>query len=249
LAIAAVGDYADLVGRPVSGLSIYATADLRWTLDLGSTLGEVDRSSGFVQTLITGRVEVPVGVTSNELLLVVNGRVAGVGYLVRDSASGGVLRGLIAEELISDGPNEVDVLVPRPGGSGFFSGTAADITLELLADDGHPLKLRREGGRRIEVSEVSRDGDTWVVEGWAADVVAKVTADRIYVFAGETLVAFGPPNLDNANVVRWFRSEDLLRSGFKFSIDISQLPPDLEQLTVVAEFGSVAVGDPVRLSD
>ncbi|HIE21112.1 MAG TPA: hypothetical protein EYP73_00765 [Acidimicrobiia bacterium] len=248
LGVAGVGAYADLVGQPVSGLPIEATPDLRWTLDLGTGLVEVDRGSGFVQTLITGRVELPVDVTSNEVLLVVNGRVAGVGYLVRDSSNGGVIRGLIAEELVSDGPNEVDVLVPRTSGSGFCSGIAADVTLELLTDDGRPLNLRREGGRRIEVNEVFREGDTWIVEGWAADVVAKEPPDRIYVFAGETLVAFGPPNVDSADVVRWFGSESLLRSGFTFSIDISQLPPDLEQVTVVAEFGSVAVGDSVRLS-
>jgi hypothetical protein len=249
LGIAAVGRSGELVGRSVDELTVDPNADLRWTLDLGASLGDVDRSSGFVQTLLTGRVEVPAGVTSDDVLLVLNGRVAGVGYLVRDSAYGGVLRGLVAEDLVFDGPNDIDVLVAKPDGSGFYSGTVADLTLEFVADDGHPLELRREGGKRIEVNEVVREGSTWTVEGWAADVVAKTTPERIYVFAGETLVASGPPNLDNANVVRWFGSADLLRSGFAFSIDASQLPPDLGQLTVVAEFGSVAVGDSVRLSD
>ncbi len=249
LGVASVGGYGPLVGRPVEELGVETNPDLRWTLDLGADLGEVDRSSGFVQTLLTGRVEMPEGVISDEVVLVLNGTVAGVGYVVRDSADGGVIRGLVAEELVSEGPNEIDLLVAKPDGSGFYSGTVADLTVELYAGDGHRLDLRREGGRRIEVGMVAREGDSWRLEGWAADVVAKETPDMIYVFAGEALVAAGPPNLDNPNVVRWFGSQDLLRSGFAFTIDAGRLPPGLEQLTVVAEFGMVAVGDTVPLGE
>ncbi|MFQ5524298.1 MAG: sulfatase-like hydrolase/transferase, partial [Acidimicrobiia bacterium] len=247
LGVASVGSYGTLVGRSVEELTVEPNPDLRWTLDLGASLGDVDRSSGFVQTLITGRAEVPAGVTSNDILVVLNGYVAGVGYLVRDSAYGGALRGLVAEELVSNGPNEIDVLVPNPDGTGFYSGTVADLTLRLTTEDGRLLQLRREGGRRIEVKEAVRDGASWTVEGWAADVVAKEVPDWIYVFAGEALVASGPPNRDDPNVVRWFGSKNLLRSGFSFSIDATRLPPGIAQLTVVAEFGSVAVADSVRL--
>jgi hypothetical protein len=70
----------------------------------------------------------------------------------------------------------------------------------------------------------------------------------VYVFAGETLIAFGPPDKENKNVVRWFDSDDLLISGFSFDIETRLVPADVDQLTVVAEFGSYAVGDPARLT-
>jgi hypothetical protein len=53
--------------------------------------------------------------------------------------------------------------------------------------------------------------------------------------------------VDNANVVRWFESEDLLRSGFEFELPADQVPEGVDTLLVVAEFGDVAVADPVTL--
>ena len=101
---------------------------------------------------------------------------------------------------------------------------------------------------RIQVERVASTDSGWTVEGWAADITRNQTPDMIYVFAGETLVAYGPPDKENENVVRWFDSEDLLISGFSFDIETQLVPADVDQLMVVAEFGSYAVGDPVRLT-
>lgn len=246
LGVAGVGPYGGLVGQPVAALDVTKNEDLRWSLEHGASLGEVDRDSGKVQTLLTGRIELPDGSSPHDVLIVLNGTVAGVGYVSRDSASGGAIRGLVAEELVHDGPNEVDILVPD--GSGWVSGSADVLRLELYAGDGKKIELQKEGSRRIQVDSVTATDSGWTVGGWSADVTAKVVPDTIYVFAGDRLLASGPPNVDNANVVRWFGSDDLLRSGFSFEIDGAAVPAGVDQLTVVAEFGDYAVGDPARLA-
>jgi hypothetical protein len=62
------------------------------------------------------------------------------------------------------------------------------------------------------------------------------------------LLASGPPNVDNTNVVRWFESEDLLRSGFSFEVEADAIPDEVDRLLVVAEFGDEAVADPASFT-
>jgi hypothetical protein len=49
-------------------------------------------------------------------------------------------------------------------------------------------------------------------------------------------------------VTRWFKSEDLLRSGFTYEIEPDAIPTGLQRFTVVAEFGDVAVESPATMS-
>ena len=245
--VAGAGPYADLVGEQVAELAPRPSDDLHWSLTQAGKLGAVDRSSGWVPTFISGRLELPPGVSDDDLLLAVNGTVAGTGFVIRDSDTSGEIRGLLGEDLVKEGSNDVAILVPDPQGEGWLVGAAADITVDYVADDGHHLELSPEGDKRLEIGAVQDTPGGWVVKGWAADVKEKLTADRIYVFAGDKLLASGPPNLDNANVVRWFKSDKLLHSGYTFDIPASDVPDDLERLTVIAEFGDYAIESPATL--
>ncbi len=240
LGVAGVGDGAGLIGDGISTLDIEIDPSFRWSMD--TALDWVDKGSGVVQTFVTGRVEVPAGSTSNRILVVINGRVAGVGFVVRDSASGGSIRSLVAEELVRDGPNDVEILVAGASGN-WLRGERQEIALEFVTADGRVLELSAEGSRRLQVTEITSSDSGWVVIGWAADINRKEVPDLVHVFAGDTLVASGPPNRDNQNVVQWFGSEDLLRSGFSFDIDSAEIPEGVDHVTVIAEFGSYAIGD------
>ncbi|HSM45387.1 MAG TPA: hypothetical protein VK969_10265, partial [Acidimicrobiia bacterium] len=123
-----------------------------------------------------------------------------------------------------------------------------DVALVLATDDGRVLDVTTEGARRIQVDSVEETDEGWEVSGWAADVSAKTTPDTVYVYAGDQLLVWGPPNEDNANVVRWFDSEDLLRSGFVFEVSAEDVPTEVAQLVVVAEFGDTAVADRATLT-
>ena len=244
--VAAAGPNSALVGKPTTSIPVDTDNDLRWSLELGASLENVDRSSGIVQTLVTGRIEGGDTFESDEILIVLNDVVAGVAYLSRDSASGGSIIGLVSEDLVRDGSNDIDLLV-SDGNGGWVAGTNHEITLELIADDGHVIELGVEGNRRVQVDSVEATDSGWVVTGWAADVSQKLTPDAVYVFAGDQLLAASPPDEDNPNVVRWFESEDLLRSGFSLELEEGSVPSGVDRLLVVAEFGDQAVADPVSL--
>jgi len=247
MGVATVGPHGELVGEPLTDVQIESSDAFRWSFDLGSTLEEVDMSSGMLQTVVTGRVESDDPIDGQEMLIVVNDVVAGVAHLSRDSVSGGTFTGLIAEGLVVDGANDVDVLLAAEGGEVWLAGQSDDVTLELVADDGHVIDMGAEGSRRIQVDHVTETGSGYELVGWAADVNAKVVPDAIYVFAGETLLYSGVPNVDNRNVVRWFESDDLLRSGFEVAVAADDVPQGVSRLLVVAEFGDVAVADPANL--
>lgn len=244
--VASIGDNGNLVGTPTTDIDISSDAGFRWSLDLGAGLEEVDRSTGMVQTLLTGRIEADPLPDSDELLIVVDDVVAGVAHMVRDGATSGAVTGVIAEELVADGANDVDLLLPDGDGV-WVAGANEDISLELVAGDGHTITVGAEGSRRLEVDSVEATADGWRVAGWAADVSRKLTPDQVYVFAGDRLLTSGPPNSDNEDVVRWFESEDLLRSGFEFEVDGREVPDEVDRLLVVAEFGDEAVADPASV--
>lgn len=247
LGVVSAGTNGEMVGRPTTDIRIGSRDDFRWSLDLGTSLSEINRSTGKVQTLLTGRIEADPLPGSDEILVVVNDVVAGVVHLTRDGATSGAFTGLIAEDLIEDGDNDVDLLISDDAG-GWLAGSNDDITFELVDDEGRVIDIGVEGSRRVQVDSVERVEGGWKVTGWAADVNEKVTADMIHIFAGDRLLVSGPPNTENGNVVRWFESEDLLLSGFEFEVEDSEVPEEADRFLVVAEFGDGAVADPASLT-
>ncbi|HEX6221870.1 MAG TPA: sulfatase-like hydrolase/transferase, partial [Acidimicrobiia bacterium] len=246
LGVASVGPYRNLVGHPLTELEIESSDSFRWSFELGADLEETKPGQGVVQTMVTGRVESDSPIDSEELLIVINDVVAGVAHLSRDTVTGGFFAGLVAEELVVDGANDVGVLLASGDGL-WLAGESDDLTLELIADDGHVIEMGAEGSRRIQVDRVTDTEAGFELVGWAADVSAKAVPDTIYVFAGERLLYAGVPNTDNRNVVRWFESEGLLRSGFEIEVPTEDVPNGVSRLLVVAEFGDVAVADPANL--
>ncbi|HEU4915348.1 MAG TPA: sulfatase-like hydrolase/transferase [Acidimicrobiia bacterium] len=247
-AVAGAGPAAGLVGSDVDELDPYQSPDLRWALTQADDLAEVSRATGWVPTYISGRLELPHDVESDDLLVAMNGVVAGTGLVTRDSTRSGEIHALVAEDLVAEGENSVQILVPD-GSGGWLSGSTADLTVEYFTEEGRRLEIRPEGNRRIEITGVKQtDGGGWQITGWAADVSNKVPADRIYVYAGDLLVVSSEPNKDNQNVTRWFKSDDLLRSGFTYEIEPGSIPAGLQRFTVVAEFGEVAVESPATMT-
>lgn len=244
--VTGVGEYGELVGNPVTDLVVAGDDGFRWSLDLGASLDEVDLDNGMVQTVLTGRVESDSELENDEILVVVNDTVAGIAHLARDSVGGGTFYGVIAEDFVVDGDNDVELLLPDGSGE-WLAGRSEDLSVVLVADDGHELELGAEGSQRIQVDTVTATNTGWELTGWAADITDKVVPDMFYVFAGDQLIYSGPPNVDNGNVVRWFDSDDLLRSGFELEVAAEDVPEGVTRLTVVAEFGDGAIADPANL--
>jgi hypothetical protein len=234
-----------MVGTEVDVLPVGRDDRVAWHLELGAALLLDHRPEGVIQTYLNGRITHPPELAVDEVLFAVNGVVAGAGVVVAEGPGSGTFQGMIAEQLVNRGPNQVDVMVPGPDGT-WLSGAAADLTLDLVTGDGRLLDVRPEGARRVQVDQVRRSGEgALTLVGWAADVAAGVPPEWIHVFAGDRWLITVAPNLDNGNVVAWFGSEELLRSGFRVVIRASDLPEGAAQVTVVAEFDSYAVAESV----
>ena len=75
---------------------------------------------------------------------------------------------MIAEPLIADGYNEIEILVPNPSGTGWLTGSSEVLTLDLVTGDGRVLDVRAESSRRLQVEAITATDTGWEVKGWAA---------------------------------------------------------------------------------
>lgn len=129
LGVAAVGDYGDLVGQPVGQVDTSGGSGGPWTADQAATLADWDpEGSALAPILLAGHVDLQGVAVPSEVLVVVNGTVAGVGVGVSTEADGRTgFRALIAEETLRPGANEVALLVPTvPGGRQFLVSPLSD---------------------------------------------------------------------------------------------------------------------------
>ena len=104
------GPRADLIGAEVADLDVGEQADVEASVNLGP-FDEVDLDSGVVPTLVTGRLSGPAD--GQAVALVLNGRIGAVS----DVFGEGDFVGLLPEEWLRDGRNEVDLYAvsKRPG--------------------------------------------------------------------------------------------------------------------------------------
>jgi hypothetical protein len=243
----AVGRLGEHVGSPVSELAVGGTSPLRWSLDQREDLARVDLASGFVPILVSGTLRSPAGQpTPDELLIAVNGTVAGVAGDLQRSGDRSTFSALLAEPTVRDGPNTIQVLAPR--------GQGGDAGFTLLREIDAPQYEYRDdvlvaGDRRIDVAEPSedlrlvidsafQDDQVVAVKGWSMDTVERVVPDAVLVFADGALVttatARDRPDLDSA------LAADLPRVGFEAVVPNERAPAGSE-LVAVALFGDAAV--------
>lgn len=117
LALASVGEHADLVGRPLADLSVGTPSPWRWTADHEDDLGDLPTASGQAPLLLTGVVDTSGGNPPPELLVAVNGTVVGVagGY----AADGGGWRfTAYLGNAVVDGANQIDLYEVAAGDDG-----------------------------------------------------------------------------------------------------------------------------------
>jgi arylsulfatase A-like enzyme len=89
LGLAAIGDQGDLVGRTVSDLPVGQPSDLSWQLGAADVLDDLPTDDGRVPQWITGTVATPDGARPPELVIALNGRLAGVAGGYSESDDGG----------------------------------------------------------------------------------------------------------------------------------------------------------------
>jgi hypothetical protein len=241
--IAAVGPYADLVGQPAVSLDPRSVDGVVAEFDQAERYADLDPGAGIVPTVLTGRVSLPDTIGAGDVLVSVNGTVAGAGYLVRAGAGTADFSAVVPEAAFRPGANEVVLLIPGPDGGWVAPGGGTVARLVLHDADGDELPLSPPTSRRVVIDRSAVAGDQLQVKGWSADTSAKEVPTEILVFFGDELAFTGPPNLERSDVPEWFDSEALAMSGFDISIPVADIPGGTERVTVVARFGDVAVAE------
>jgi hypothetical protein len=106
-ALAAVGTHADLVGRPLESLSVGRSSAFAWVPDHEDSFADLPTPEGRTPQLLTGLVASPDDARPPELVVVVNGTVAGVagGYL---PVNGAWRFTAFLGPYLRDGANQID---------------------------------------------------------------------------------------------------------------------------------------------
>ncbi|MEJ7561317.1 MAG: sulfatase-like hydrolase/transferase [Ilumatobacteraceae bacterium] len=115
IGLAAVGEHRDLVGRDVAALDVGDPSELSASLDQESLLADLPTSDGTMPFVLAGTVRGDE--PSSELVVAVNGRIAGVVGGYRPAVSGQwEFTGYVAD-LYREGANEVDLYEVNGSGS------------------------------------------------------------------------------------------------------------------------------------
>ena len=239
-AVAAAGPYHNLVGQSVAALGPVESPDVVAEFDQTEQFTDLDEAVGVVPTLLTGRVTIPE-VEASDVLVAVNGEVAGAGFMIRAGGTTSTFQALVPEEAYRPGTNEVVLLIPGSDDGWIAAGEGTVATLVLHDSDGEELTVTPAGTRRLVIDQSTLVGDLLSVSGWSADPTEKVLPSEILLFFGDLLAYSGPPNETREDVPSWFDSEKLAESGFDIEIPSDEIPEGTELVTVVARFGDEAV--------
>ncbi|HEX2370239.1 MAG TPA: sulfatase-like hydrolase/transferase [Acidimicrobiia bacterium] len=240
-AVAAVGPYNDLVGEAMAALDPVEAPDVVAEFDQAEQFTDLDPSAGLVPTVLTGRVTIGTDAAAPDVLVAVNGEVAGAGFMIRAGGTTSTFQAVVPEEAYQPGSNEVALVIPGADGRWIAAGEGTVAALVLRDGNGEELAVTPAGTRRLVIDQSVVLGDRLVLSGWSADPSEKVLPSEILVFFGDVLAFSGPPNESRIDVTRWFDSEDLAESGFEIEIPSADLPEGTERVTVVARFGDEAV--------
>lgn len=241
--VAAAGPHAHLVGATTATLDPVAVDGVIAEFDQADGYAQLDPSRGIVPTVLTGRVGIPDAIETTDVLVAVNGRVWGAGFLVRAGGVTATINALVPEEAYRPGANEVVLLISDGGGGWIAAGDGSVAPLVLRDADGDALAVAPATSQRVVIDKSIINGDQLQVRGWSADISEKVVPSEILVFFGDRLAFHGPPNLSRSDVPQWFDSEDLAMSGFDIAIPTAEIPDGIDRVTVVARFGDVAVAE------
>ena len=104
--LAAVGEQGDLVGKPVSDLTVGSPSSLTWHLDAQDQLESLPTKDRRVPQVLTGTVATQDGARPPELVVEINGTLAGIVGAYKQSDGGWRFTGFMGP-FFRDGANEV----------------------------------------------------------------------------------------------------------------------------------------------
>ncbi len=239
--VAITGPYADDIGSPLPELDPRPDDRLVAQIDQAATVARMDPESGVVPTVLTGRITLPTDLAGPDVLVSVNGTVSGAGFTTRETGDLFTFTALVPEQVYNSGSNDVQILVPDPGG-GWRQAASGEVSGTVYRNGaGEVLELVGAGQRKVVIDSATVRNGSLHVRGWSADTGDKIPPESLLVYFGDQLVLEGPPNWERTDVPAWFDNEALAVSGFQFVIPSTDIPTGAERVTVVGQFANDAV--------
>jgi hypothetical protein len=218
-----IGPHLDLVGRPLSSLSVEPSEDLRVQLDGRELLNIVDRDTDLLPTRIQGTIAGTHG-QDVQLAIGINGRIAAV-TRTNQFLGQTYFSAMVPEHTLHNGRNDIRVLVVR--GQTFEELPGSSETTTLVRGPGG-LVIKSSAGVAIPVRAGAVRGQVMFLEGpllgfsgWAAEPKLTHRADSVMVFADGREVFAAP----TAQLLphRVLNQRGLF--GFHFELPKALLPP------------------------
>jgi hypothetical protein len=239
--VAAVGPHRNMVGKSLDQLGVIENIAIKASFDGFENDVVTDKQTGKLPTILKGRVRIPSGYVTGDVLVAVNGWVRGAGYAIRDSGDTFDFTTYVPESAFRQGRNRVNLVVPSETGQWFYSFTGEVSKTVLSDEDGNPLNIVPRGQRLVRIDAVEFENGMLRARGWSADTGEKILPKRILIYFGDKLLYAAPLNVERKDVTIWFNSDDLILSGFDFRFPVDDVPENIERVTIVALFSDNAV--------
>lgn len=210
------------VGRPVSALRPGSDPERwSWSSPDRNALATVDRDGPNLPIQVVGTLESQEERTPPaEVLLSIDGIVAGVGDVTADDEGGWRFLALLDPSRLHDGDHRVSLMVPDAAG-GFDRATSAHtgrpaLGRDVLTLDGvdRPLVLP-DGDERLEVARAFTDGASITVEGLAVSG-GGTRPEEVVLFVGDRPVSTGADDYPVLNE----GGDELDRWGFVVQVPV-----------------------------
>ena len=239
------GPYPTLIGQQLSHLSIGKTSTMRVFLSDLKYFEHVNPASGYLPALFGAYIleskkqNLPVAVA-------LNGRIWATTHTVEWNGKDNYLSVLLPHTAFIPGRNLVGVYLIDETGEGLIPipltnpqesamlGHDPSGQLTLLYANGSQIPVEAEPKiLRGHIDRVRSQGNTLVIEGWAADIVAPQPATTLLIFSGDQLVSQVKPEINRSGVAKVLQQKGTLKSGFRANIPLNLLNSMEEETRVI----------------
>lgn len=251
-----VGVHAEYVGMRVSDLDVVGPSPSSFSIERDVLLDYVDLDSGFLPLLLEGHVRVEDGEEPpGELLVAINGVIAGVGGGFRLDSQGHAFSAFLDERAFRNGPTDVAILAAEGGDHPRrfhrlqrrredvyrIQGELARDAGTISTPDGRELAFVGSGGRwRLGLGETQDHGEVIAIHGWGGDLEEQRGPDAVLLFAGGVHVATARLGFPRPRVAE-HHGDGLRSSGFEILFPRAIAMGKEVPLHVVALFETRAV--------
>ncbi|GJL60237.1 MAG: hypothetical protein NPIRA03_30940 [Nitrospirales bacterium] len=251
------GPAPNLIGRELGDLDIGHSTSLQYINENPHQLGQVNLENGFLPAIFSGQI---IGTSRRNLPIAIslNGRVWATTRTSLWDGMRNYFSVLFPTSAFQSGKNKVRVFL-----IGDHDTTLTSIPLAkqgVLNDERTMIRLHQEAsgqlrlvfsGEReilVDVGEkhlvgnldrVLLSGESFVVEGWAADLEKNQPAEEVFIFADGKLTASAEVGISRHDVVEAHQRKALFHSGFRIKVPMKFLNPYPRDIKLIV----ISLGD------